>query len=841
MECIAFYRKSTLGMLSSIAFLACVWAPMAFSAEPSRKWTVYLLPHSHVDIGYTHLQPEVEQKQMNNLDIALELCRKTADYPPEARFKWNTEVAWPVDCYLRKSSPEKQQQLLDAIRAGQIELDALYGNELTGLCRPEELTRLCDISQQIAKRCGVKVESAMISDVPGYTWGLASVFGQVGVKYFSIGPNICDRIGYTLALWQDKPFYWVSPDGLHKTLCWIPLKGYALGFVGFKLDQQLLDHLAQLEKQNYPYDMVQLRWAVGSDNGPPDAALPDAVKQWNATHPSVQLVIATTSQLFREFENRYAGKIPEFRGDWTPFWEDGAASSARETAANRDAAERLVQAQSLFAMIDSARAKYPASRFQDAWRNAILYDEHTWGAYNSVNEPDAPFVKKQWAIKQAFAVDAWCESKVLLKEAFVGRGALADSAVDVFNTSSWTRTDLVTIPKEAAKGDVVQDTNGRVVPSQRLSTGELVLMAQEIPAMAGRRYTIRQGDAAKTGDAVAKNNSLSSGDLTLKIDSTTGAIASFKKGNQEFVDSKTAIGLNQYVYLPEANLKDAKTNGPSQIRVLDAGPLVASLEITSDAPGCNRLVRQIRVISGLDRVEISNVVDKKAIRQKEGVHFGFGFLVPNAVVRMDIPWTVVQPEKDQLPGACKNWFTVQRFVDVSNDQCGVTWATLDAPMVEIGGLTANIMAAVHTNPANFLTKIAPSSTIYSWVMNNHWHTNYKADQDGPTQFRYAIRPHKTYDAGAAQRFGIEQSQPLVATPARGDAPQEKSLMTVEPAGVVITSLQPIDSGKHIAVRLFNATGAATTATLRSATAAQQPLAIKMAPWEVVVRNIAAEK
>ena len=32
----------------------------------------------------------------------------------------------------------------------------------------------------------------------------------------------------------------------------------------------------------------------------------------------------------------------------------------------------------------------------------------------------------------------------------------------------------------------------------------------------------------------------------------------------------------------------------------------------------------------------------------------------------------MRPEADQIPGACKNWFTVQRWVDVSNAHYGVS-------------------------------------------------------------------------------------------------------------------------------------------------------------------------
>ena len=194
------------------------------------------------------------------------------------------------------------------------------------------------------------------------------------------------------------------------------------------------------------------------------------------------------------------------------------------------------------------------------------------------------------------------------------------------------------------------------------------------------------------------------------------------------------------------------------------GPLVASVVITSTAPGCNSLARELTVSAGCDRLDIANTVDKQNIYAPEGVHFAFPFDVAEGVVRMDIPWAVARVETDQLPGACKNYFTVQRWVDVANDTLGVTLATIDAPLVEVGRITCDPTAV------GWIEHLEPSQTLFSYVMNNYWETNYKAGQDGPTLFRYSICPHGKYDAAAVGRFGIERSQPLVAAPVNEETP-----------------------------------------------------------------------
>jgi len=535
--------------------------------------------------------------------------------------------------------------------------------------------------------------------------------------------------------------------------------------------------------------------------------------------------------MFKEFERRYGSQVPRVRGDFTPYWEDGAGSSAAETTINRQAAERMVQTETLWAMLNPA--DYPAEQFNQAWRNVILYDEHTWGAHCSISQPESDFTKAQWKIKQAFALNADLQSRNLLHNALAGHRAAEKkvTAMDVFNTSSWTRTDLVILPKDMeVPGDVVRDSEGKAVKSQRLSTGELAFLAAEIEPFSAGRFTFEAGRAAETGSATAKDAELSNGTILLTINKATGAAESLKlrQQNIELVDGETGLGLNDYFYVSGRDPTEPQRNGPAKIIVKESGPLVASLLVESDAPGCNKLVREFRIIDGIDRVDIISVIDKKNIYEQEAVHLAFPFKVPDGVMRMDIPWAVIRPETDQLAGACKNYFTVQRWVDVSNADYGVTLAVPDAPLIEVGAITNDPRGGT----VGWIKNITPSTILYSYVMNNYWETNYKAGQEGPTVFRYSIEPHRSFDSGRAARFGTEQSQPLIAVAVDNKTPAPDSVMKVEPASIIVTAFRPSEDGRDWIVRLFNTSDQAGKATVTWS---------KTKPDAVWLSNLAEEK
>ena len=49
--------------------------------HPQRKWSVFLVHHSHLDIGYTDIQSSVLQHHLQYLDSVLDLASATDDWP----------------------------------------------------------------------------------------------------------------------------------------------------------------------------------------------------------------------------------------------------------------------------------------------------------------------------------------------------------------------------------------------------------------------------------------------------------------------------------------------------------------------------------------------------------------------------------------------------------------------------------------------------------------------------------------------------------------------------------------------------------------------------------------
>ena len=800
---------------------------------PQRRWSVYLFHHSHTDIGYTEFQTRVAQNHVEYLDSVIDYCRQTDAYPDDARFRWNIEISWALQNFIRTRPEADVRALADLIRAGRVELSGLYLNQSDGFSH-EELLRSVDLAREYARTYGFEVRSAMNNDVTGFSWALPQVFAQAGIRYFATGIN---ETRSRAPLRRPNAFWWESPDG-SRILHWNG-EHYLFGNYELLLHEPVAksapkvgNYLAKLEARgDYPYDIIAFNiGAWTTDNCPPGRGLSDLVKEWNERYVSPRLRLATMSEFFGRLEKGYGKSLPVHKLGWPDYWTDGVASTSFETGLNRMTHSDLVSAEKISALaakLDPAKAfRFPEGQIRDAHELAMLYDEHTWGAYNSIDEPQSELARGQWAAKSSFAYEAREASRTLLRrgtEAMV-RLISADGEFEfaVFNPLSWPRTDVVRVtlpagPLREAKGKlrVVDRRLGSGAKFQMLGDDAMLVLAQNVPSMGYAVFAVTAGEASGAPVQAAGPASEFHGDTIenrfyrVTVDAKTGSISSLydKELGRELVDKACPWPLNAYIYEQPVGGRKAVDDmtkraafnrwSPESAKVEAGwqGPVAASLISKSSPKMCRSLEQRIILYDDVKRVDLVNILDKEETFAPEAVYFAFPFEVgpglPGALsaklgplssplrekrpeagvsgqvgpnVRFEIADADMAPGAEQLSGTTLDWHTVQNWVEFSGKDARVVWSPVEAPLVQFGDI----------NTGKWLTRLdLANAWVFSYAMNNYWMTNFKASQEGRIEFRYSLTSAPPADPGngaapasdrvAASRFGWDVHTPLIAT------------------------------------------------------------------------------
>jgi alpha-mannosidase len=121
-------------------------------------------------------------------------------------------------------------------------------------------------------------------------------------------------------------------------------------------------------------------------------------------------------------------------------------------------------------------------------------------------------------------------------------------------------------------------------------------------------------------------------------------------------------------------------------------------------------------------------------------------------------------------------------------------------------------------PAEFNPK---SATIFSWLMNNYWGTNFPAWQGGDFTFRYAITSNSRFDPAGLTRFGWDALTPLERddVSASQDASVlpdlQASLLEIANPGVTLLTWKRAEDGDGTILRLQETAGESAGVTIRS--------------------------
>ncbi len=785
-----------------------------FTLHPRRRWRLFVVPHAHLDVGYTDYRGKVAEVQSRNLDT---LLRRMPRHP---HMRWTVDGSWVIEHYLATRTPAAGRELLRLTRAGQIGVPAQYANLLTGYASLEELIRSNFYSWRLHLRSGVPYDYANITDVPSYSWSYATILHALGIRYFAAASNN-DRAPVLLwGRWNERsPFWWEGPDGSRV------LMSYARQYFQFSAVCQLPAQAAAC-RQSLPLFLSTYR----HPGYLPDAALlfgsqventalvrgdTAFARQWNRQYAWPRIELATFPDYFRYVDRHWGARLPVVRGDFGPYWEDGAGADARDTATDRADQERALSAEKLStlgALLTPAVAG-ERGELRRMWQNLILYAEHTYASWDSYSRPRSDESRRQRQSKIGYVRRSRREIRAIDEQAL---SQLADQihlpapALVVFNPLSWQRSGLVSTDLDDGDG-LVNAAGGQPVPLEVLRQGSgyrhVRFLARDVPALGYACYRIVRapaatGAASQPPAALPLANTIENRFYRVRFDPAAGAIAGIydKQLGQELIRQHGPYRANQYLYVsggegsrivyldftrPPAQLTihPSRPGRVTGIRRTDWGTILSYETSGQDAP---RIRSEVILFNRRKQIEFINHIEKQPTRHKEAIYFAFPFAIRHPRFDYEIQNGWVNPARDTLLGGSLEWFTVRHWVRVAGKRFAAGLTPLDAPLVSLGDINRGAW------PRRFHP---PSATIFSYALNNYWHTNYFRVQGGRYTFRYRLTSGRRLSPVRLARMGRAAMTPLEheqiigndknGNPPRPLPPTPQSFLQVSARNVVV--------------------------------------------------------
>lgn len=806
--------------------------------HPGKRWRIFAGLKIHNDIGYTDMQPHVQELDDRNTDAVIDLISRSPLY------KFNFETGWLVENYLHARRPARVRELMRLARTGRVGINAMYLNLMTGLCTGEELYRSLYFSEGLHREYGIPLKFACLTDAPSHSWFVPTLLADAGVPGFANGSNQTRApLLQNSRLNEDSPFYWEGPDG-RRVMSW-----FARSYL--QLDRLVGDHpsvehlartvpqfLARYRRGDYPVDAVLL-YGLFTDNADLRDGDARVLEDWNRAYAFPKITPATDADYYAYLSEHFAGKLPTFRGDAGSYWEDGAGSSAAETAINRDTQRLLpaVETAAALATLFQPGEVYPAAEFREAWKNLLFYDEHTWGAHSSVSQPDRRFVTDQWEFKRAYAMRAHWAARDLMYRSFyrlVQNISLTGPTFFVFNPDVWARSGAVELELEPTR-QLVDLATGAEVPVEEIGRKDgyrvLRLFAPKVPGLGYQAYGVRRVETpAPPPETTSRGWSIESRYYRVVFDPRTGGISELydKELGRNLVDRQAPYQMNELLYVSGGErsriLQDLATLQPPRLEVTgtEGSQVIENsgrrIRIRSAAPHVPWIETEVTVYDHLKRVDMVNRLRKEETRTKEAVYFAFPFAVSPPQLAYQIQNAWVRPNTDQLPGACRDWFTTQNLVVARDAGVAVAWATPDAPLITLTDI----------NRGEWLKQLpVRNGWVFSYALNNYWFTNYRAAQGGELTFRYAVTSARTLAESELARFSAETRSPLIAYEyydtgnvrlvpgARRMPAASGSFFQVDSSHAEWSAFKEAEDGNGYILRLRETTGQAGSARLTS--------------------------
>jgi hypothetical protein len=530
------------------------------------------------------------------------------------------------------------------------------------------------------------------------------------------------------------------------------------------------------------------------DNDPPFPAMAEFVATWQRLGLQPQLRMATVGDALQKMQAEIGDQIPELTGEWPDWWANGVASGPRELAASRRA-KRLTAA--AMSPVWGPMHEQATQAANTILRDLCLFDEHTWGASDSVGQPHSLETWAQYNEKSRSAYRPMALAKLLLAQR--SRTAIYPRAAGLYvaNTAGMPWSGWVVMPASCLRGDfhsLRHPETHEAIPllfEPGYRPHSVADAAEYSPTNTSETFPdlspnqqVRFWINALAGESIQRylwseevvEAPESSPAPTVQVDDSGWPVAAnwpgmeqplFTAGTGDFQSVSIHGFAGRWSFLdifPVADPTQREKLRAEKLRVEDAAPhgLAAVRQNphttvytqTLQHSRLRWLTRELELWHDTPRARWTIRLDRLSGELPEIFFLGFTLPCPGVLPSASNGGLPFVPYQDQLPGTCRDYFSIDGWLNYATPAGQWLWATRDAPLVTFQD--HQVLARAHEAPAQ-------TNRVLAMLFNNVWFTNFVADSHGALEFQFDLTWTPSGNASANHAIIAEalQAEPTV--------------------------------------------------------------------------------
>ncbi len=777
-------------------------APVA--AQPA-TYTIYVVPHTHIDIEWYWTYDKTRTISIRLLREALDLLRVDTRYT----FVQDQALAWKP--FWEDLNANERKLLLSLIKEGRWEVAGGTWVQ-TENAEPdfESLSRQFLYAKPwLEKTFGTTVRTYWNIDVFGHTRQVPQLLARAGIPYCVFMRDVPRERNAQVR----SPFWWQAPDASKVLTYWLA-GTYAVR--GKHVARALR---AQVEHNAEGNDKLLLPW--GDDLSEPEETSVGIESRIRAAAAEIGLrvgeVIFSTPSRYFDAVLKSGVALPTLDQDFNPpqaIADLRGLYGQRPKAklAERAAEESLATGEKLSTLASLHGFTYPADELRGGWNKVLFNHSHDGMGGSHIDAVYLDAMSRYGGAIEA-GRDVAAEAFYTMSRA-IDTSSGGDYPFVVFNPLSFRRTELVrhnALFRDKLNNFRVTDHTGAPVPFRVVAANRpkpdrplqmaVIEIAADVPAMGYRLYRIEALDGVIQAPTWRKTSGeVSNRYFTLKLDAATGVIRNVIDGRtgEELFDTARYFA-NEIVFADEKNPSMEGMVYLTGNEILGRTFAPDSIEQTDDALGTRlriagpfmggRRVEEIALYHQIPRIDCT--MHLEGFPGRDGM-LSVAFPVRGAEHTLYDTHGATTERPDGI-------FCAHGYVDVTTPRGGV--------------------AILNRGTGGHLVeqRIVKLILLRSVTAYPSYHSELAAER-GSHSFAYSLFPH----AGTAPQGGVAWQAQSVNSPMRvistdahaGKLPPEHSFVSVETGNFSVTAFKRAEDGNGYILRGHEVPGTGGRVRLR---------------------------